>query len=186
MKRSRLPWAAWLLPLLWGLPGGADAGGPGAPVAQAPGYPPAGYMHTIESSHVQLYWNCARPDAQTLRVEGVAVNPWSDQPVQFLGFDVAGVDARGHTVSSGRIDARGMVLRTNQSAPFKIDVRTTGSETRFDLYYQYLFEEHGDNPFFSMAAWNPAASRRDHPVLLAWTNQFMVRDACSPTQHLAH
>jgi hypothetical protein len=133
-----------------------------------------------------LYWNCAQPDPGSLRVQGVAVNPWSDQPVQFQGFDVVGVDARGHTVSSARIDARDILLRTNQQAPFTIDVRAAGTEARFDLYYQYLFQDQGHTPFFTRAAWDGAVPSRKPPVLLAWTNQFMVRDACSPTEHLVH
>jgi hypothetical protein len=184
MKRS------WILPVIlvlvaaWDGPAWAAGGRLDEAVAGPAGHPPRGYTHTVETSQVALYWNCARPDPGTMRLQGVAVNPWSDQPVQFLRFDLVGVNARGHSVSSASIDARDILLRTNQQAPFTINLRTAGIEERFDLYYQYLFQDRGHNPFFSMAAWDGAASSQKPPVILAWTNQFMVRDASSPTEHL--
>jgi hypothetical protein len=153
-------------------------------VAAPAGYPPAGYTHTVQSSQVALYWNCARPDRSSMHVDGIAANPWSDQPVQFLGFDLVGEDGRGHTVSSAHSDARDILLRTNQQTPFTIDLRTAGTEERFDLYYEYQFQDRGHRPFASNTAWDGATISQKPPVLLAWTNQFMVHDACSPTQHL--
>jgi hypothetical protein len=186
MKGPRtLPGLLFLL-LLWKLPVRAAVGSPDTAIADPTGYPVQEGTHTVESSQVVLYWNCARPDPGRLRVEGAAVSPSSEEPVQFLGFDLVGMDGDGHTISSARIDARNSRLRTNQPALFTIDLRTTGTEQRFNLYYQYVFEDRGHNPFFSMAAWDGAVPSHHPPLFLAWTNQFMVRDACSPTQHLVH
>ena len=44
-------------------------------------YPPPGYAHRVESSHVALFWNCTDAGPGVLQLEGVAVNPWAQQPV---------------------------------------------------------------------------------------------------------
>lgn len=138
-------------------------------------YPPPGYAHTV-SAHVALYWNCSTPESGRLQVEGVAVNPWSDQPIKLLQFDLVGVDGRDRVVSEAKADARDIQIFTNQSSPFGLDLKTGGSEVRYDLFYQYRFQE-GDH-----GAWMARVSTG--PFLLAQqTNRFMVRDACSETQH---
>jgi hypothetical protein len=131
-----------LIVMVLTLPAWAGERVPDLPLVSAD-YPPTGYSHKVQPFPVELYWRCTRPDSSTLHLEGVAANPWSDEPVQLLGFDLVGVDARGRTASSASIDARGVVLDTNQPAPFKIDLHTSGSETRFDLYYQYLYQDNG-------------------------------------------
>ena len=142
-------------------------------------YPPSGYTHTVQSSHVVLYWNCARPEAGVLRLEGVAFNPWMSAPVQYLEFELEGVDAVAGSVSEGKAAARNIQIRTNQSSPFQIDLQTTGKEVRYDLYYQYRMNEgEGSNRMGASLDW-------DGPVLFAQQNRrFSVRDACSDTQHL--
>jgi hypothetical protein len=140
-------------------------------------YPPSGYTHTVESSHVVLYWNCARPEASALRLEGLAFNPWSDEPVRFLTFALEGVNAEERAVSSAEGEAQDIQIRTNQSTPFQLDLRTAGSEARFDLFYEYQFQDRGHGSVVTSLDW-------DGPVLFAQTTQFLVRDACSDTQHL--
>jgi hypothetical protein len=150
-------------------------------------YPPTGYVHEVHSDPLELYWNCTRPDPGTVRLEGVAANPWSAQPVQLVSFDLVGVDASGRTASSSSVDVQGLaILNTNQSAPFRIDLHTAGAEVRFDLYYQYLYREGGEpgGQFFQRAAWNGAIPSQNQQFLLALTKLNVVRDACSPTQHL--
>lgn len=138
-------------------------------------YPPPGYAHTV-SAHVALYWNCSTPESGRLQVEGVAVNPWSDQPIKLLQFDLVGVDGRDRVVSAAKADARDIQIFTNQSSPFQLDLRTTGGEVRYDLYYQYVFRDRGHNAVVAMAG--------NGPFLLAQQDQrFLVRDACSETQH---
>lgn len=143
-------------------------------------YPPSGYKHTVQSSHVVLYWNCTQPEAGVLRLDGVAFNPWMGAPVQYLEFEVEGVDAVAGSVSEGKAAARDIQIHTNQSTPFRIDLRTTGKEVRYDLYYQYRMNEgEGSNRIDASLDW-------DGPVLFAQQNRrFSVRDACSDTQHLA-
>jgi hypothetical protein len=51
------------------------------------------------------------------------------------------------------------------------------TEIRFDLFYRYRFQDNGG----SFIAGPPVGV----PHLLAQTQQFMVRDICSETQHLA-
>ena len=140
-------------------------------------YPPSGYKHTVQSSHVVLYWNCARPEAGVLRLEGVAFNPWSDEPVRFLTFALEGVNAEERAVSSAGGEARDVQILTNQSTPFQLDLRTAGNEARFDLFYEYRFQDRGHGSFTTSLDW-------DGPVLFAQTTRFYVRDACSDTQHL--
>ncbi|MCX5733704.1 MAG: hypothetical protein NTW68_05200 [candidate division NC10 bacterium] len=142
-------------------------------------YPPSGYMHTVQTSHVVLYWNCAQPEAGVLRLEGAAYNPWMSAPVQYLEFELEGVDAMAGSVSEGKAAARDIQIHTNRSSPFQIDLRTTGKEVRYDLYYQYRMNDgQGGNRMDASLDW-------DGPVLFAQQNRrFSVRDACSDTQHL--
>jgi len=91
------------------------------------GYPPTGYVHEVHSDPLELCWNCTRPDPGTVLLEGVAVNPWSAQPVQLVSFDLVGVDTRGRTASSSSVDVQALaILNTNQSAPFRIDLHVRG------------------------------------------------------------
>lgn len=170
----------WLLILLGiGVSACAADGSLRLPAESAAPYPPPGYKHRVASSHVELYWNCSNPEPNLLRLDGVAVNPWSDQPVRFLEFELAGVSANERTVSEAKAEARDIQIFTNQSSPFRMDLRMAGGEVRYDLFYQYRFQD-GDH--------YPVAARLVSmgPFLLAQrTNRFMVRDACSETQHLA-
>jgi hypothetical protein len=52
---------------------------------------------------------------------------------------------------------------------------------RVDLYYQYLFNQEWESGALLVAGPPMAAPRR----YAQSTNTNMVRDACSPTQHLA-
>jgi len=143
---------------------------------EATPYPPPGYNHTVQSSDVALYWNCARPDAAVVQVSGVAFNPWASQPVRFLELELVGVDSGERTVSEVGAEARDMQILTNQSTPFHLRLRTAGSESRLDLYYRYKFQDGGRDRMLASLAWNA-------PLLLAQQVQFRVRDACSETQH---
>ena len=145
-----------------------------------PAYPPPGYSHTVQSNDVALYWNCARPETGAIQVSGLAFNPWSAQPVRFLELELVGVGSGERTVSEVGTQARDIQLLTNQSTPFQLDLRTTGAETRFDLYYRYKFQDDGHHPKEASLAW-------DGPVLFAQSQkQFRVRDACSETLHRVH
>jgi hypothetical protein len=140
-------------------------------------YPPPGYSHMVRTSDVALYWNCTRPDPALLQIDGVAFSPWATQPVRFLELDVVGVDARGRTLSEAATHAPDIQLFTNQSTEFQLTLRTTGGETRVDLFYRYQFQEDGDDRLEASLAW-------DGPIRLAQAQkQFMVRDACAETQH---
>jgi len=157
----------------------ATDGSLGLPAAEPKPYPPPGYAHRVASSHVELYWNCTQAEPGILRLVGVAVNPWNSQEVRFLEFDFVGVDARERTVSDAQGQARDFLLGTNQSTPFQLDLRTAGSEVRFDLYYKYRFQDRSHREIV-------AAQVGGRPFLLAQqTNRFLARDVCSETQHLA-
>jgi len=143
---------------------------------QATPYPPPGYSHTAQSGHVALYWNCAQPESSVVQLTAIAFNPWSSQPVRFLELELVGVDSGGRTVSAAQAEARDIQLFTNQSTPFQLNLRATGKESRFDLYYRYRFQEDGHDRMDASLAW-------DGPMLFAQQMQFRVWDACSETQH---
>ncbi len=145
---------------------------------QATPYPPDVFAHRIATSHVVLYWNCSRSEANMLRLDGVAQNPWSPQAVRFLELELVGVNGEDRVVSEAKGEVRDAMLRTNQISPFRLDLRTVGSETRFDLHYQYKFQDVEDQALLA----GPPVGR---PLLAAYTNRFMVRDACGETQHRA-
>jgi hypothetical protein len=159
-----------------GLSACAESGGLRLPAAEPTIYPPAVFAHRVESSHVAIYWNCERPEPGVLRVQGVAHNPWSQQEVRFLELDLVGVDARERLVSQASTALADYLLRTNQISPFQLDLRTQGTEVRFDLFYRYRFHENGDRLF---AGHMVAAPRMLAQPLI----QFMARDVCSETQH---
>jgi hypothetical protein len=159
-----------------GLSACAETGGFRPPAAEPMIYPPAVFAHRVESSHVAIYWNCERPEPGVLRVQGVAHNPWSQQDVRFLELDLVGVDARERSVSEASTALADYLLRTNQIAPFQLDLKTQGAEVRFDLYYRYRFQDNGGRLL--------AGPMMGAPRLLAQpTIQFLARDICSETQH---
>jgi hypothetical protein len=143
---------------------------------QATPYPPPGYSHTIQTSAVVLYWNCAQPEPNVVEVSGLAFNPWQSQPVRDLEIELVGVDSRERTVSEASAEARDAKILTNQSTPFQLRLRTAGNESRLDLYYRYKFQDGGRD-------WIAAGPGWDGPILLAQQVQFRVRDACSEAQH---
>jgi hypothetical protein len=142
------------------------------------GAPPDTFTHRTANAEVVLLWNCLQPATGVLRVEGVARNPWQAQPVRYLEVQVVGVDAQGRQTAEGAGKAQDIQLFTNQQSFFQVDLRTAGAEVRFDLYYQYLFNHEYDT---ALLAGPPMVG----PRLYAQTTTNMVRDACSPTQHLA-
>lgn len=142
------------------------------------GAPPDAFTHRTANAEVVLLWNCLQPAAGVLRVEGVARNPWQSQPIRYLEVQVVGLDAQGRQTAEAAGKARDSQLFTNQQSPFQLELRTAGAEVRFDLYYQYLFNQEYDT---ATLAGPPMVGPRRY----AQTHTNMVRDACSPTQHLA-
>lgn len=147
--------------------------GPQATQPQA--YPPAAYAHRVGTTQVVLYWNCLRPSPDALRVDGMAQSPYFSE-VRDLEFELVGADANERVVSQTSGAARDYVLRTNQFSPFQLDLRTAGSEVRFDLFYRYRSQQN----LRSMLAGPPV----NGPLHFAQaTSQSSARDVCSETQH---
>jgi hypothetical protein len=142
------------------------------------GMSPEAFTHRAANSEVVLLWNCLQPESGVLRVEGVVRNPWQAQPIRYVELQVVGVDAQGRQTAEVAGKTRDIQIFTNQQSRFRLDLRTAGAEVRFDLYYQYLFDQEYDT---AMLAGPPMVGPRLH----AQTNTNMVWDACSPTQHLA-
>jgi len=141
------------------------------------------FAHRVATSEMVLLWNCLQPEPGHLRVEGVAQNPWQAQPIQYLEFELVGVDAQERQTAQVAGAARDLQIRTNQRSPLELTLKTAGTEVRFDLYHNYRFH---DNVDFGatrgvLVAGPPMAS----PRLFAQTQTFLVRDACGLAQHLA-
>lgn len=142
-------------------------------------WPPTEYKHTISTPAIRQYWNCAQPAAGVMQLDGIAANLWNDQPIGYLEWELVGVDKNGYTVSDAKVSAQALKLYTNQYTKYQIELHTTGTEVRYDLYYKYQFFDRGHNIMEAALDW-------DGPVLLAQQNQRnFVRDACSDSQHLA-
>jgi hypothetical protein len=135
---------------------------------------PDAFAHRAASSHVVLYWRCGRPEPDRLQVDGIAQSPWSE--VRSLEFELVGVDDRERPVSETKGEAQEATILTNQTSRFQLTLRTVGSEARFDLFYQHQFAPEQTD---AMLAGPPVR----FPRLVAWGNRFLVRDACSETQH---
>lgn len=142
---------------------------------QARIYPPATFEHRVATSQVEVYWTCSEPEAGVIHVSGVATNPWNAQPVRYFELEVAGVDANGRTVSAGSGGVPDVLLHTNQISPFRVLLRRAGTEARYDLYYQYQYNEmEFESALFPFGG----------PISWA-THRFMVRDACAAGKHRA-
>lgn len=139
------------------------------------------FTHRVASAEVVLRWNCLQPASGLLRVEGVAHNPWQAQPIGYLELQVVGVDAEGRETAEAAGKARDLQILTNERSPFQLDLKTTGTEARVDLYYQYRFNQEWESGTLLLAGPPMAAPRRYAQSMIS----YMVRDACSPTQHLA-
>ena len=141
------------------------------------------FAHRVATSEIVLLWNCLQPEPRRLRVEGVAQNPWQAQPIQYLEFELVGVDAQERTTAQATGAARDFQIRTNQRSRFELTLKTAGTEVRFDLYYNYRFNEEFDMSATTgvLVAGPPMVS----PRLLAQTQTFLVRDVCGAVQHLA-
>ena len=141
--------------------------------------PPETFTHRVATSELILLWNCLQPESGQLRLEGVAKNPWAAEPIQYLEFELVGMDGQERTTARGAGAARDLQILTNQSSPFQLELKTAGTEVRFDLYYNYRFRSDFDTS--ARLAGPPLAG----PRLLAQTSTFMVRDACGAAQHPA-
>ncbi len=139
-------------------------------------YPPDVYAHRVASSHVVLFWNCSRPEPNLLRFEGVAQNPWSPQEVRFLELELVGVDGQDRVVAEAKGAAQDILIHTNETSPFRMDLRTAGSEARFDLFYQYRFSD----TEMETRLVGPLGGA---PRLFAQLQRHLARDVCAEAKH---
>jgi hypothetical protein len=151
--------------------------------AQGAVHPSATLNHRVSTAEVVLYWNCTRPEPGAVRLDGVVYSPYFSD-VRFMEFDLVGLDAQDAVVSHVTGDLPDIQIRTNQTSPFRLDLRTAGTEARFDLFYRYRSQgnlrSEESRPVLVAADLGPEARL----LAQATTRQFMVRDACSETQHL--
>jgi hypothetical protein len=148
---------SWALIACFALSACTALGGGGA---EAP-RPQETYTHTNSSSYVDLYWNCALADGG-LRVSGVVHNARAGR-VWDASVEADGVDAQGRSVVIAKVGMADSIIFINQASPFRVELKTTGTETRIDLVYQYRMDM------------TMGEDRYPH---------YLVRDACSPTQNL--
>ena len=169
----------WLRPVLIPalvatLRGCAALGAPQGSGAQPSPYSPSVYSHRAGTSEVVFYWDCRRPASGLLRVGGIAHSPYFSD-VRALEFDLVGVNEHDRIVSETSGAARDFILGLNQMSPFELELRLTGGEVRFDLFYRYRSLQN----FRTVASGPPRIPR----LFAQATTQFLVRDACSETQH---
>jgi len=159
-------------------------------------WPPLDYKHTVSTGAIRQYWNCLQPEPDLVRLDGIVANQWNGQPVKFLEWELVGVNGAGRAVSGAKVESKAILLMTNQYTQYQIDLRTSGTEVRFDLYYQYKFDTRSHRSIDASLDWDgpvhfaqqtiDARPAWDGPVLFAQQNQrFFVLDACSDSQHLA-
>lgn len=97
---------------------------------------PAASSHHATTAEVEIEWTCARPRPGLLRLRGVARNS-GEREVRFLELGLVGVDAKDEKTLKAAAGLPDIVLSTSQASPFEMDLRTVGTEVRFDLSYQY-------------------------------------------------
>ena len=135
------------------------------PGTQTAVQPPAVFEHRVSAADVRVFWNCTQPEQNLLQVDGVVQNI-GGQRVRFAEVEVVAVNASNRTVSSARSAVRDTVLQTNQRSPFLIQLRTSGEEVRFDMFYRHRARDTSG-----------IGTAMDRQV------QNMARDVCSPTQY---
>jgi len=169
-----------------GLAACGSEGGLGLLGSTSEPYPPPGFAHQRNYMVLELYWNCTQPTPDRLLLQGVAVNVVEPE-VRLYELTVVGVDAHGATVSEATSTPRQYVLRTMQSTPMEVEVRTTGHEVRFDLLYRYDSPSHGGGGMGELPAGAPAVRLvATHPFLLAQeVNRLIVRDICPEVRRRA-
>ena len=177
---------------LWGCT--PPVGGWSGPLGDVTSYPPPGFTHEVGSSAVQLFWNCSRPQPDTLVLDGLAFNPWSASEVRDLEFRLVGVDAQGWSLAEATGEATYRLLGSMRSTPFQLVLRTSGGEARFDLFYRYHYREPGDGDGHDQPTHTrlpggeaPVLLASAGPVLLAQVpnTYLMVWNACDETMHRA-
>ncbi len=163
---------AWAGLLAAGLAACAPLGdSPGAPMRRVPVQESFdSYSQRAGSARVVLYWNCLRPEPGTLRMDGLAHNPHLAE-LRFLELELVGVNDRESTVSNARGSAGDVVIRTNQLSRFVLDLKTVGSEVRYDLYYTVRAQQ-------ILKSELAAAGALDAPVLVQAEQRGFVRGAC--------
>ncbi len=186
MRRRRWIPLGLLVLLAGGLAACAGVPGPAQPGAEQAPYPPPGFTHQRTTTDIEVFWNCTRPTPQALVLQGLAFNLMQPE-VRSLAFTVIGVNARGRTVAEARDVLTNVVLSPMQSAPFKMELPTTGQEVRFDLLFEYQAPNQGGGESGSLQDGTPRVLlAATPPFLLAQaTNPFLVRDACAGTMHRA-
>ncbi len=186
MTRNRWIQLGLLAFLASGLAACSPEEGLGLPGPTPEPYPPPGFAHQRNTDAVELYWNCTQPTPDRLLLQGVAVNAVAPE-VRYLEFTVVGVDAHGATVSEATGTARTFVLGTMQSTPMEVEVRTTGREVRFDLFYQYQAPTQSGGDKSELPAGAPAVRLvATHPFLLAQAvTRLMLRDICPEARRRA-
>jgi len=95
------------------------------------------FAHRVTDNVVVLYWDCSRPAPGVVQVAGVANNPYYMTPVQNLGFRLYGVNTQGSDVSLAQGNAQAFLIYMNSPSPFTLDLKTQGTEVRYDLIYIY-------------------------------------------------
>jgi hypothetical protein len=96
-----------------------------------------------------------------VRFEGVVQNARGGA-VKFVEVELAGADSHDRYVSDATTVLNHLILQTNQIAPFVIQLRPAGGESRFDLFYRYQVDS--------------ALGGDERP-------RFRALDVCSPTRH---
>jgi hypothetical protein len=192
-----MPWKSWRHTglMVWfglSLVACAPTGPWSGPEGTFTPYPPRGFTHEVSSSVMELFWNCTRPLPDTLVLEGLAFNPWSASAVRWLEFALVGENAQGASVSETGGDPQDYLLGSMRSTPFHLELRTTGSEVRFNLFYRFQFVEPGEgggdgheSPKSRLPGGGPPVQLvAAGPILLAQANNYlMVWDACSEYLH---
>ena len=123
-------------------------------------YPPAVYSQRVGTNDVTIYWRCTR-EATQVQIEGVVQNVRGGA-VKFMELELTGANARDRYISAATTALKDIVLQTSQIAPFVIQLRLAGDESRLDLFYRYQVES------------ALGGDLRPH---------FRALDVCSPARH---
>jgi len=107
-----------------------------AACAQQAWAPRDNYAYEVDDGRVYIRWNCFfQPTGLVMR--GFVNSPVLMVPIKNTTLSVSGINAQGGTVSTVQAPALPYLIETNQRTPFEVQVPTTGTEVRFDMWYTY-------------------------------------------------
>ncbi len=160
--KSRAGFVAALTLVLWGCAAPTEQWQTVLP--QPATYQPATFTHRTISPDVEMYWNCSRPRASLVRMDGIAKNVGKGV-VHLLEMELHDVDRATGTILQSGSATSDIILHPDIFSPVQLELQPATADGQVDMLYSYRITSVG---------------------IIQTTNtdkEFTARDVCSASQH---